>query len=323
MDLHIESWVTIGKVISIITQCAFLIYGMANDLKSNGRLTRAGKIAVVGAAVSGLTTLALFLGENAIKDRSNAEAELARRKTDEQQRLTRLRSKQLQYPFSTARMDLLIGFNPNSIMAQRLCKKEWQLLESYGDTSGSSYSKIIDDWVLTKLSAALFTVVIADNSLSENDVRMMGRPEDHALSLFVAHERLSWDAMKETFNTLSHVSCGKKKTASIYFNFNALEIKKRSPVLTSLLELKDKKIFVRAGGNFGAEGEIRYVRLHFSPNGLDETMSAEFGTQLDEYGSSPSPSLRAFREEHPSGLSLLFGIATINSQSMPNLPLAD
>jgi hypothetical protein len=113
--------VPIGKIISIVAQASFGIFALTHDWKKDGKLTRAGRAAVMGIAVSALFGVFMFWAEDKVKrDLQEIQLEeIARQQAVQTELLAKqaetLRTTQRSlFPIRKVRVSVALAFPPTS-----------------------------------------------------------------------------------------------------------------------------------------------------------------------------------------------------------------
>jgi hypothetical protein len=281
-----------GKYIAILSQAGFGVYGLMSDFKKDGRLTKAGRIAIFGIVASGFAGLLAQAGESYVKRQQEAREQVASRQALERATATQENARRALFPFKTPRVEArwTVKFKEKSdAFATVLARQEWRepsnlFLHRRRQVDSDLFSEKPDPWrapeawltetwlnaedakLLTKESAIQFVRIYVGQA------SMFGSlSDDRPYSKWDTKPRIEMYIDGPTFDGTNHYSKN-KDTLSISSPYKATL--QRVDGIPSLLDLRGLSLFFVFTDH--PDTTLESISLNFGRDRDDESMKMEF-----------------------------------------------
>lgn len=339
MWLTIGTIVQISKALSIVLQAGFGIFAMTHEFKRDGKLTKAGKIAIAGITLSAFFGFVLYVGE-IYQRKSDEQKQLAsiqeqqRKQTEllERQAQTLRTAQRLMFPIKGVRVSLGIAIPAQSQIVTEFCRGD---IDNNPEKSPliifplATTRNFRQQEVLQEVTHPLGLLVIGSRAAVEtvlasfpNTLEMPGI--DYQASFQSARVGLGLR------NRVTTVICYPNLTyprAQVYLDYDELDVKFNRG-LYSVLDLPGKHVGILLEDfNLNTEIKILHFDVHFSNDRNDESLDLKIGGPDTDPSQAPPGSsysngeIKRYSlvERRPGSSPLVYAGASgeVNGRTMP------
>jgi len=335
----LETFVEVGKGLSILLQAGFGIFGLTHEFKNAGQLTRPGKIAIAGISLSAFFGMAIYIGEiylknleeqkalRAIYEQQHKQTELLQRQTD-----TLNLTQRLMLPLEQVRLSLRVAVSSKNKVATEFCDEKFRqhpddpirvISFPMADAENSANS-------LHEVTSPMGHLLIGSREAVTTAVGTIGR--------FVDMPKLDYEALfhyadvdGKSKNRVVQVICYQRldyPRAVIYLEYDALTLENNRGIF-SILDLRGKYVGVRLADYILSEGvQIASFTVHFTSDPENLSLNLNVGGIVTDFRQGakspigPSAPITRYASEkinNSTSFRLCGALGPVNAESMPIL----